>query len=373
MTTVGPTRAGNSGTEPRTEEMAVIHRIFRRGFPQITRLVLRTPPTAVARAEAIAAHLDFLLNGLHNHHSGEDEHIWPRLLERAAPQAELIDRMEKQHEALAERSARVRTALAAWRVAPVHSEVLATALDEFTHALVEHLDDEEANVVPLIRAHISADEWRTLGQETFEKFTNPEKLIATGVLEEVATPAEAAWFTGELPLPIKLMWRLLGRRRYRRYITRVRGSASLGPVLRRVARNANLLATSLYRRSGGRIGGSAKGVPVLLITVPGRKTGTPHTAPVAYFEDGGRYLVTGSAGGTKTDPQWFRNLRAATRVQIQIGNSQYDVDAHVPKGADRDRLWQDVVLARAPFFAKYEEKAGRIIPVAVLDPGGTRG
>jgi deazaflavin-dependent oxidoreductase (nitroreductase family) len=124
----------------------------------------------------------------------------------------------------------------------------------------------------------------------------------------------------------------------------------------------------LYRRSSGRIGGTAKGLPVLLVTVPGRRTGKPHTAPVAYFEDEGRYVVTGSAGGSKPDPQWFRNLRATARARIQIGDSQYDVEAQVAEGAARDHLWQDIVLARAPFFAKYEEKAGRIIPVAVLSP-----
>ena len=95
----------------RTEEMAVIHRIFRRGFPMIAELVRQTPAGATARSEPIAAHLDFLLNGLHNHHSGEDENLWPRLLERAAPQAELITRMEAQHELVAERSERVRTAV----------------------------------------------------------------------------------------------------------------------------------------------------------------------------------------------------------------------------------------------------------------------
>ena len=148
-----------SAAPARTEEMAVIHRIFRRGFPMMAELVRQTPPGATARSEPIAAHLDFLLNGLHNHHTGEDEHIWPRLLERAAPQAELITRMEKQHEVVAERSERVRTLLETWRRTADDGEALATALDEFTAALVEHLDDEEAHVVPLIRAHITAEEW----------------------------------------------------------------------------------------------------------------------------------------------------------------------------------------------------------------------
>ena len=220
------TEAARSAAPARTEEMAVIHRIFRRGFPLMAELVRQTPTGATARSEPIAAHLDFLLNGLHNHHSGEDENIWPLLLERVAVQTELITRMEQQHEVVAERSERVRSLLETWRRTPVDSEALATALDEFTAALVGHLDDEEAHVVPLLRSHITADEWTRFGQETFEKFTNTEKLIATGTLEEVATPEEARWFLGDLPLPIKLMWRLLGRRKYARYMRRVVGTTA---------------------------------------------------------------------------------------------------------------------------------------------------
>lgn len=208
----------------RTEEMAVIHRIFRRGFPMMANLVRQTPTGATTRSEPIAEHLDFLLNGLHNHHTGEDDNIWPRLLERAAPQAELVTRMEKQHEVVAERSERVRTLLQTWRRTPADGEALAAALDEFTAALVEHLDDEETHVVPLMRAHITAEEWTSFGQETFEKFSNSEKLVATGTLEDVATREEAEWFTGDLPLPIKVMWRLVGRRKYTRHMQRVRGT-----------------------------------------------------------------------------------------------------------------------------------------------------
>lgn len=211
----------------RTEEMAVIHRIYRRGFPMVADLVRRTPAGDTTRSESIAAHLDFLLSGLHHHHSGEDDNIWPRLIERAAPQAEWINRMETQHELVADRSEQVRTLLEDWRKDPADGTELAAGLDGFSDALVEHLDDEESHVVPLIRAHITAEEWERFGQGIFEKFTNSEKLIATGVLEDVATPEEVEWFVGELPLPIKLMWRYVGRRRYDRYMARVRGPEGL--------------------------------------------------------------------------------------------------------------------------------------------------
>lgn len=246
----------------RTEEMAVIHRIFRRGFPRMADLVRQTPTGATSRSEPIAEHLDFLLNGLHNHHSGEDENIWPRLLERAAPQAELIARMEKQHEVVAERSERVRTLLQSWRRSPVDSEALATALDEFTAALVEHLDDEEAHVVPLLRVHITAEEWTRFGQAAFEKFTNAEKLVATGTLEEVATPEEVRWFLDDLPLPIKLMWRLLGRRKYSRYMRRVEGRGN-GKEMR--SARAAALVTWIYA--------GAFGIPAIPVAVHLRDRG----------------------------------------------------------------------------------------------------
>jgi deazaflavin-dependent oxidoreductase (nitroreductase family) len=140
-------------------------------------------------------------------------------------------------------------------------------------------------------------------------------------------------------------------------------------AVRRLMRAGNSLAVFLYRRSNGRIGGTARGgTPVLLLTVPGRKTGTPHTTPVSYFEDQGGYVVTGTAGGTNQDPQWFRNLRAASRAHVELGPRHVDVDVHVASEAERDRLWREVVLARAPSFATYEDKSGRVIPVAVLTP-----
>lgn len=143
----------------------------------------------------------------------------------------------------------------------------------------------------------------------------------------------------------------------------------MGTPMRTIMRAGNRLAVFLYRRSGGRIGGSARGgARVLLLTVAGRKTGTPHTTPVSYFEHEGGYVVTGTAGGAKQDPQWFRNLRAAPRAHVELGASHLDVEVHVASDDEREHLWSDVVVARAPAFAKYEDKSPRRMPVAVLTP-----
>jgi deazaflavin-dependent oxidoreductase (nitroreductase family) len=142
----------------------------------------------------------------------------------------------------------------------------------------------------------------------------------------------------------------------------------VNPMMKKAMRVANSVAVGLYRRSNGRIGGRVQGTSVLLLTVPGRKTGTPHTVAVSYFDHDGGYLLAASAGGTKDDPQWVRNLAAAGKASIRIGATSQEVDARIAKDTERDKLWQDIIVAQYPFFAKYQEKSGRTIPVAILTP-----
>jgi deazaflavin-dependent oxidoreductase (nitroreductase family) len=123
----------------------------------------------------------------------------------------------------------------------------------------------------------------------------------------------------------------------------------------------------VYRASSGRVMGKVRGVPVLLLTVAGRKTGVKHTTPVAYLEDDGRFVVTGSAGGAPNDPQWFRNLRAADRAVIEVGDRKIDVAVTIA-GSDEHKILWHKLLARAPFFANYQAKVEREIPMAVLTP-----
>ena len=352
--------------ESSVHEMVVIHRIFRRGFPLLADLVRRCPEGHSGRAQSIAEHADFMISGLHNHHSAEDDGLWPLLLERARPHADLVHRMEQQHHVIGEYISRAQGLLTSWRVTPTTSSGndLAGTFVQLSQALAEHLDDEEIHILPLVSRHITAAEWRTLGDAPFAKFTNDEKLIALGQMLDVATPDEAASFLSKLPPSIRLIWQLAGRRRYVRYLRRVHGQDR--PAVRRWMRRANRLGVALYRRSGGRIGGTAKGVPVLLLTVPGRRTGTPHTVPVAYLHHDNAYLVAGSGGGFKAEPQWFRNLRAAQRVHIQTGANGYDASCRIAEADERDRLWHGVVLPQVPFFTTYQQRSGRLIPLAIL-------
>lgn len=143
--------------------------------------------------------------------------------------------------------------------------------------------------------------------------------------------------------------------------------ASIG---QRLWKAGNMASVWVYRGTGGKLGGRVRGVPVLLLTVAGRRTGAMHTTPVGYFEQGGAYYLAASAGGQPKEPQWIRNLRSSATATVQIGRTQHPVTVEVLRGGERDSIWRDLVVASAPFFAAYETKSGRRIAVARLTPTG---
>jgi len=210
---------------PAAREMLTIHRIFRRQFAELQALVQEVPAGDAMRVGAVADHLGFLIDGLHMHHTTEDDLIWPKLLDRAGLDAPLVERMEEQHRQIDASVAEVRAAMSAWRseLTQATSSALADRIGEFLVVLEGHLDEEEQVVVPLIDRHLTEAEWQEVGERGFEKFTPAQRWIATGQMVEVATPEEAAMMFGQLPPPVKVLWRLIGKRKYRRYITSVRG------------------------------------------------------------------------------------------------------------------------------------------------------
>ncbi len=349
-------------------EMVVLHRIFRTEFRRLARLLRRCPDGHTAWAAAIGEHADFVATGLHYHHATEDELVWPLVLERSRPDAELLHRMERQHQDVAACLSSVRTLLADWRTAPTADagRAAADAVDALSAALAEHLDDEETHILPLLSRHLTLAEWQRVGEKAFAKFTDAQKMLALGLLFEVATPEEAASFLAGLPRPVLLIWRLVGRRRYARYVTRLEGR--FNPTLRRWMSRANRVGVALYRASRGRIGGRAKGIPVLLLTAPGHVTGMPRTVPLAYVRHDGGYLVAATAGGSTIEPQWFANVRAAQHVEVQVGDARVPASCRVLGAEERERLWRDVVLAQAPAFGTYEKRCARPVPLAVLTP-----
>ena len=121
----------------------------------------------------------------------------------------------------------------------------------------------------------------------------------------------------------------------------------------------------LYRASGGKLGKTFLGTPILLLTTTGRRTGRPRTWPLTYLPEGENLIVVASNGGQPNHPAWYLNLRANPRVSVQLGERNYTMIAQTVKEDERARLWSRVI-EEYPAYAEYQKKTNRQIPVVVL-------
>jgi len=135
---------------------------------------------------------------------------------------------------------------------------------------------------------------------------------------------------------------------------------------RRVANVFGRLNAALYKASGGKMGGSMKGAPILLLTTTGRKTGKPRTNPLLYLNDGDDLVIVASVGGAPQHPVWFLNLQANPEVEVQIGNGKEMRRAREATPEERERLWPQLVAMYAG-YAQYQQKTTRTIPVVLLE------
>src|SRR5512140_1216780 len=122
----------------------------------------------------------------------------------------------------------------------------------------------------------------------------------------------------------------------------------------------------LIRVTRGRIGSQLGTQSILVLHTTGRKTGQPRSAPVAYFEHEGRYLLVGSNWGRSYHADWLLNLRKQPRAQIDVNGRSYAVHAREAEGDEYTRLWQYVTEHHPPYL-RYQEMTSRRIPIVVLE------
>ncbi len=140
-----------------------------------------------------------------------------------------------------------------------------------------------------------------------------------------------------------------------------------------MAMNKNLLrvmsATHAfwYQLTGGVVGRSAFGAPILLLTTTGRKSRQRRTTPLLYLEDGDNMVVIASNGGSDQHPGWWLNLKAQPGAEVQIGRTKRAVRAEEADENERPRLWPLVVKMYSR-YEEYQRETKRKIPVVVLRP-----
>lgn len=126
----------------------------------------------------------------------------------------------------------------------------------------------------------------------------------------------------------------------------------------------------LYESSGGTQGTTLRdtGLPVIIVTNRGNKTGATRKTPLMRVKDGDSYVLVGSQGGAPKNPVWVYNLRSDPEVEIRDGTDVWPMKVReVSDAAERARLW-DLSVAAFPPYADYQKRTDRVIPLFVAEP-----
>ena len=126
----------------------------------------------------------------------------------------------------------------------------------------------------------------------------------------------------------------------------------------------------LYEGSGGTVGLTFRdtGLPVIIVTHRGRKTGAIRKTPLMRVVDGKNYILVASQGGAPKHPLWYHNLKADPNVEIRDKSEVYTMRVReVVDSTERERLWNVAVEAYPP-YREYQDKTERVIPIFVAEP-----
>ncbi|GHO50630.1 nitroreductase/quinone reductase family protein [Ktedonospora formicarum] len=200
---------------------------------------------------------------------------------------------------------------------------------------------------------------------------------AFGITQTLILPGSLHWLVQivHLLLGIGAMMLILRiERRYRAFKQQERRETLVqtqgnpySPLVARLARLGTAGHVVLYRLSGGKLGGTILGLPVLLLTTIGRKSGKQHTTPIAYFPNGDGYMIVASNQGQGKLPNWWLNMRESKQAQIEIGRKRMRVSVRQTSPEERQRLWP-IVVASLSNYERYQQSTSYPIPLIFLHP-----
>jgi deazaflavin-dependent oxidoreductase (nitroreductase family) len=145
-------------------------------------------------------------------------------------------------------------------------------------------------------------------------------------------------------------------------------------LARRAMKQMSRLNVTVYRATGGRVGGTwrvgaalRRPAKICLLEHRGRRTGRLLTTPLLFLRDADRVVVVASQAGRAQHPQWYLNTTADPAVTVQIGRSREQMNARTATEEERERLWPRLLEVYAD-YASYQSWTDRLIPVVILEP-----
>jgi hypothetical protein len=211
-------------TRADTSDMFAVHRVFRESLGVAPQLIGSVPGEDAERVAAVAGYYGDILAFLHVHHEGEDELLWPKLVERCPDEADLVRRIAGQHDAVSTAVQTAESHLATWRSEPTmdNAATLAAALITLAVGLGAHLDEEERVILPLAADHLTHEEWAQLPAHGMQNFRGERLWLVMGLIREQMTDPQRAAMDAHMPPPVREFWVNSGEPMFTAFITDIR-------------------------------------------------------------------------------------------------------------------------------------------------------
>ena len=198
-----------------TKDMNYVHNVFRDAFARAEILESIDIHNA-SQVKHTALYFSSIFTFLHAHHHTEDTYLWPPLLERAPEKADIINHGIEQHEALADALPNAQKATDNFAMNPSTESLkkLADAALGVASVLVDHLKDEENNVLPICSEHITMEEWQSLAPHTLSALEGPTLMMVLGLVYDAFDDDYKAAMAKLMPDELKNAWVNEGQKLY---------------------------------------------------------------------------------------------------------------------------------------------------------------
>lgn len=211
-----------------TRDMLMIHSAFRAHFADAIRLVRAAPDADSARASVLGGYLLELSDALHHHHHGEDDLLWDRLEQRAPTCAVHVEKMKADHAEVARLLKVVEADIPNWIAsgAAADRDRVADAVQQVSTVLDAHLGSEESVILPIAATTITKKEWDEIGARARAAIPRDRMMVQLGTILETTAPEYRDLLWNELPPPVRLLYRMFGKKQYEKRKAEIEGTAA---------------------------------------------------------------------------------------------------------------------------------------------------
>ncbi len=211
-----------------TRDMKFVHDAFRRALGDAPEQIASLEGGDAAKAQNFASYLAEVLWLLHAHHGGEDELLYPLLVERAPESKDVYSRMETQHTAVASKITAAQEAAERFGSSgsKEDGEALAMACASLRDEVASHLAEEEEEVVPIASRSVTPEEWGALPAHVLSQYSGPRLWLPLGIATEMFPDDLRAQVFAHVPPPVSEMWFGFGQEAFTTEMATIRGTGS---------------------------------------------------------------------------------------------------------------------------------------------------